>query len=313
MNGQIRCDVCLEPYSLDMFRFLPTCGHGLCIGCSENTLAKRNCAICRQPKGSKEPMQIFLTFCEAETKAQTVLQNLGRIGPDSLPVSVQKAGKKIRRVVRDIDPDEDVARELLDAAKNLDERIYPLFLELDLANDKIATLTSQIEELRRQLKVAESREDDITHLRRSLADAQDVSKQANALLKKAKDGALKEREQSSRLSRTVQRQLSDLSSKEAENEVLRAKLTRRDNRISLLEKKLKLLSRTQKHPNLKPDVASNDPDESLQIDNSAEGIRVTRKSNDWLEPERPGIVRKNPNPSRLKLLKRIQPGQDVEL
>ncbi|KAJ7891334.1 hypothetical protein B0H14DRAFT_1072844 [Mycena olivaceomarginata] len=314
MNVQIRCDVCLEAYSLDMFRFLPTCGHGLCIVCSEKTRTKRNCVICRHPKGSQESVQIFLTFAETETnpvqKAHTVIENLARIGPESMPLSVQKAGRKIRRVLRDIEPgDEDVARELLDAAKNLDERVYPLFLELDLANDKIAALTGQIEELRRQLRVAESREDEITRLRQSLADDQNACKQAVAKLRQTKEAVLKEREQSSRLSRTVERQLSELSSKDGENEVLRGKLTRRDNRISLLEKKLKILSRTSKHPNLKPDVGANDPDESLQIDNSAEGIRVARKSNDWVER-----IRKNPKPPQLKVLKRIQPGQlDIEL
>ncbi|KAJ6500740.1 hypothetical protein C8R45DRAFT_819731, partial [Mycena sanguinolenta] len=229
-------------------------GHGLCIGCTEQTSKNRNCVICRQPKGPHECIQIFLTFCEAETtsvqKAHTVVYNLGKIGPDSVPRSVQKAGKKIRRVVRDIEPeDQDVARELLDAAKNLDERIYPLFLELDLANDRIAALTAQIEELQQQLKVAESQRDEIMHL---------------PLLKEAKDEVSKERAQSARLARTVQRHLSELGSKEEENETLRGKLARRDNRISLLEKKLKLLSRTPKHP--KPD----DPDESLQIANSAE-------------------------------------------
>ncbi|KAJ7215299.1 hypothetical protein B0H12DRAFT_1154632 [Mycena haematopus] len=297
-----------------MFRFLPTCGHGLCIGCSEQTFTNRNCAICRQPKGPQECIQIFLTFCEAETtpvqKAHTVAENLAKIGSETMPHSVQKAGQKIRRVVRDLESeDQDVARELLDAAKNLDERIYPLFLELELANDQIAALIAQREELRRQLKVAESREDELTHLRRSFANAQDIFQQTKALLKQAKDDVSEEHAHSARLARTVQRHLSELSLKEEENEKLRAKLTRRDNRISLLEKKLKLLSRTPK-PLISKPVGANDPDESLQIDNSVEGIRVARKSNDWLEPERPGVIRKNMS---RKVLKRIQPGHDVEL
>ncbi|KAF7353829.1 Proteophosphoglycan ppg4 [Mycena venus] len=302
MNAQIRCDVCFEAYSLDMFRFLPTCGHGLCIVCSEKTLTKRNCVICRHPKGSQESVQIFLTFAEADSnrpvdKARVVVENLAKIGPDSMPLSVQKAGRKIRHVLRDIEPGDDIARELLDAAKNLDERIYPLFLEFDLANDKIASLTAQIEELRQRLKVAESREDEIKRLRRSLADANDKSNQAVALAKEVKAAVLKQQGENARLSRTVQRQLSELSSKEEDNEVLRAKLTRRDNRISLLEKKLKILSRKTRHLDPTPDVGAidNDPDESLQIENSAEGIRVPRKSTDWLpvEPERPvgGVIR----------------------
>ncbi|KAJ6551360.1 hypothetical protein B0H19DRAFT_1157341 [Mycena capillaripes] len=324
MNAKIRCDVCFESYTIDMFRFLPTCGkppavdlilsltkhawftgHGLCIVCSEKTHTKRNCVICRHPKGSQDSVQIFLTFAETSPtdKARSVAENLSRIGPDSMPISVQKAGKKIRRALRDIEPEDEVARELLDAARNLDERIYPLFVELDLANTQVAALTAEIEELRQQLQVAASREEETRQLRRSLAEAKNHYNAAIALAKETQDAVLKKQDDNSRLSRTIQRQLSDMSKKEEEKDLLRAKLSRRDNRISLLEKKLKLLSRTVKHP--KPDT--NDPDESLQIDNSAEGIRIPRKSTDWVEPAR--VIRKNPS----RVLKRIQPLPDIEL
>ncbi|KAJ7118984.1 hypothetical protein C8R44DRAFT_982691 [Mycena epipterygia] len=303
MSVKVRCDVCFESYNLDMFRFLPACGHGLCITCSEKTSSKPNCAICRHPKGYQESVQIFLTFaeCSPADKAHSVAENLMRIGTDSMPISVQKAGRKIRHVMRDLGPEDDVARELLDAAKNLDERIYPLFLELDIANDKIAMLNAEIHDLRRQLKEVESREDEMKQLRRSVAKAKVEYQTAVAMAETAKDAALKERADNSRLSRTVQRQLSELSTKEEQNTLLRAKLTRRDNRISLLDKKLKILSRAVKHP--KPDT--HDPDESLQIDNSAEGIRIPRKSNDWLEPA--GVVRKGGG-----FLKRVRTS-DVEL
>ncbi|KAJ7778795.1 hypothetical protein DFH07DRAFT_876416 [Mycena maculata] len=304
-NVKVRCDVCFESYPLDLFRFLPACGHGLCIVCSEKTLQKRNCAICRHPKGFQDPVQIFLTFAESSPvdKAHSVIDNLTRIGPETMPISVQKAGRKIRHVMRDIDPEDDIARELLEAAKNLDERIYPLFLDLDLANDKVAMLTAEIEELRQELKVAESKDDEMKELRRSLAESRTETRSTLAVAAKNKAVALKERDENARLSRAVQRQLSDLTSKEEENAILHAKLTRRDNRISLLEKKLKVLSRTVQHP--RPD--ENDPDESLQIDNSAEGIRIPRKSNDWLEPAR--VIRK---PAR-GAFKRAQTMPDIEL
>ncbi|KAJ6606171.1 hypothetical protein DFH09DRAFT_1269233 [Mycena vulgaris] len=257
MSAKVRCDVCFESYGLDMFRFLPACGHGLCIACSQKTHSKPKCAICRHPKGFQEPIQIFLTFAASNPadKAHAVVENLARIGAESMPISVQKAGRKIRHAMRDLDPGDEVARDLLAAAKNLDERIYPLFLELDLANDRIAALIAQIEELRQQLKVAESREDEMKRLRRTLAEANSDYRTALSVADKTKDAALKERAENSKLSRTVQRQLSEMSAKDEQNTVLRAKLTRRDNRISLLEKKLKLLSRTVKHP--KPEA--NDP------------------------------------------------------
>ncbi|KAJ7611718.1 hypothetical protein FB45DRAFT_315057 [Roridomyces roridus] len=286
---KVRCDVCFEAYSLEMFRFLPSCGHGLCIVCSEKTQQKRNCAICRHPKGPQEPIQIYLTLADPVDKAHSVVDSLARIGPDSLPISVQKAGRKIRKVVRDVEPEDDVMKELLAAAKNLDERVFPLFMDLDLANDKIANLTCEIDTLRAQLKAAEAKDDDIKQLQSSLADSRAETRAHLATAEKNKGVALKERAENAKLGRAVTRHLSELSEKQEENAVLRAKLTRRDTRISLLEKKLKVVSRT-KQP-LKGDK-SNDPDESLQVENSAEGIRISRKSNDWVEPARK--IRKPP-------------------
>ncbi|KAJ7494392.1 hypothetical protein B0H11DRAFT_2004453 [Mycena galericulata] len=308
-NVKVRCDVCFESYTLDLFRFLPACGHGLCIVCTEKTHEKRNCAICRHPKGFQEPVQIYLTFAVESTpadKARSVIDNLARIGPESIPMSVQKAGRKIRHVVRDVNLEEGVARELLEAAKNLDERVFPLFMELDLANDKVATLTAKVDNLRQQLKAAD---DQISQLRRALTESRGETWAALATAEKNKGVALTERAENARLSRAVQRQLTESSAKEEENTLLRSKLTRRDNRISLLERKLKVLSRTVKQPHPKPDA--NDPDESLQIDNSAEGIRIPRKSNDWLEPAR--IVRKPLRPGGGAFVKRAQTMPDIEL
>ncbi|KAJ7144969.1 hypothetical protein C8R43DRAFT_1130386 [Mycena crocata] len=307
MNFKVRCDICFDSFPLEMFRFLPTCGHGLCIKCSASAATNAKCAICRKPKGSQIPVQIYLTPADTSPvgKAHSVVDNLTRISVDSVPISVEKAGRKIRRVMKDLDPEDGVVRELLDAARNLDERIYPLFLQLEFANEHIATLTAEIEELQRQLKVAEAKEDDMKQLRRSIAEARTEQRAALSLAEKNKNVALKEREDNSRLNRTIHRHLSDISSKEEEIALLRAKLTRRENRVSLLEKKLKLVSRTVKQP--QPNA---DPDESLQIDNSIKGIRIPRKSNDWLEPAR--VVRK-PSSRGGAFLKRVQTLPDIEL
>ncbi|KAJ7184528.1 hypothetical protein C8R46DRAFT_462353 [Mycena filopes] len=293
MNVKISCDVCFESHSLELFRFLPACGHGLCVVCTEKTATKRNCAICRHPKGSQEPVQIYMNFSET-TPARAVLENLTRIGPDSLPISVQKAGRKIRHALQDIESGDEVVRELLDAAKNLDERIAPLFVELDLAKEKMTAMTTEIEELRRKLQAAAARENEIKQLRRSLAMAESQCKNAVGVAEQATDSLLKERADNARLGRTIQRHLIDLHAKEQENELLRAKLARRDNRISLLEKKIKVVSRTVKHP---PKADPDNADESLQIDNSiqiqrgyvqaergpgyVQGPRIIRKPTDW--------------------------------
>ncbi|KAJ7221588.1 hypothetical protein GGX14DRAFT_670359 [Mycena pura] len=320
MTVKVQCTVCYDSFALDTFRFLPTCGHGLCIACSAKTHKKPDCVTCRRPKGGQEPIRIYITLAESSGgAAHSVVDKLKKIGPESVALSVQKAGKKIRHAMKDLEAD--VAHDLLAAAKDLDERIYPLFQELELARDQIATQNAHIQELQ---QVVESGEDEIKQLRRSLKNAKVHESAAVFLAEKAEKAKDAFQAENVKLNRTVQRQLSDLAAKENEDALLRAKLTRRDdkltrreNRISVLEKKLKLLSRSAKHP--KPE--ENDPDESLQIDKTADvrdyfspiiplsnaptvqGIRNPRKSNDWIEPH---VARRGGNP-----FKRVRPSSEV--
>jgi hypothetical protein len=189
-------------------------------------------------------VQIFLTFAENNPVAQApeAAENLRRDGSDSMPTGVQKAGRKLRHAMRDLEPfavsrswrlqlrtalHVREQRRLLNAANNLDELVYPLFLELDQLNEK----TAEIEELRRQLKIVERREEDIGQLRRSLAETKAENEVARNMIQTARDVVVKERAENARLSCTVQRQLSELNTKEEENALLRAKLTKRDNRV----------------------------------------------------------------------------------
>ncbi|KAF8643571.1 hypothetical protein AX16_008959 [Volvariella volvacea WC 439] len=111
-----------------------TClGHGFCSKCCPQI---RHCSICRQPIKPDDRRHVYITFLDPtltpnEQRAQFVKEKLDSIDSGSPITSVEKAGKKIRKVVEldkegpgSIDPS--IAQGLLDAAKSLDERISPL-------------------------------------------------------------------------------------------------------------------------------------------------------------------------------------------
>ncbi|KAJ7063644.1 hypothetical protein C8F01DRAFT_1133791 [Mycena amicta] len=265
-RAKVECDVCLERFGLDMFRVLPTCGHGLCIACTAKTHANPNCVICRKPKKGKEPIQIYLTIVDANPleRALSVTENLGKIDGDAAPASLQKAGIKIRQAIRTLQPNDTVARELLEAAKNLDERISPTFTELKAVN---ANLIEEAQNLREQLKMAQSQAGEIRQLRKSLSEAEQRHKKSAASAERRKAAVETEKDENARLNRVIVQQDSVVAEKEAEVDKLRAKIERRDNRVTVLEKKLKIMSR-QAAKRSRPD--ENDADESLQIEHSAE-------------------------------------------
>ncbi|KAF7323461.1 Proteophosphoglycan ppg4 [Mycena chlorophos] len=229
---KVHCDICLEKYPLDQFRVLPTCGHGLCVSCTEQTAAQPTCAICRKPKGRKEPIQAFLTLVDPNPleRALNVAEGLGKIGVDAPPESLRKAGGKIRG-----------AKELLDAARDLDERLSPILEESEAQMQEIETLKETIVGMEEKHK--------------KIASAAERRKAALAT----------ERTENARFSKMLEEQDQVVAAQDAEMEELRAKLERRDNKIALLEKKLKVMSRQAVK---RPRPENDDPDESLQIEYS---------------------------------------------
>lgn len=75
-------------------------GHGFCQKCLHETREQPRCAICRHPKGSQEPRQIYVTFVEPTPKKKqrplTVAEGLDAIDCDAPAISLRRAGLKIR-------------------------------------------------------------------------------------------------------------------------------------------------------------------------------------------------------------------------
>ncbi|KAF7323309.1 Proteophosphoglycan ppg4 [Mycena chlorophos] len=263
---KVHCDICLEKYPLDQFRVLPTCGHGLCVSCTEQTAAQPTCAICRKLKGRKEPIQAFLTLVDPNPleRALNVAEGLGKIGVDAPPESLRKAGGKIRGAVRHLrgSAGEEVAKELLDAARDLDERLSPMFAEL---KDTNAELMEEVEDLREQLEESEAQMQEIETLKETIVGMEEKHKKIASAAERRKAALATERTENARFSKMLEEQDQVVAAQDAEMEELRAKLERRDNKIALLEKKLKVMSRQAVK---RPRPENDDPDESLQIEYS---------------------------------------------
>jgi hypothetical protein len=72
------------------------------------------CAVCRSPKGSGEPRQIFVTFVETERttqeRARTIADGLNTIDATAPATSLEKAGRKIKEIARHVDEEIAVRR-----------------------------------------------------------------------------------------------------------------------------------------------------------------------------------------------------------
>ncbi|KAF7294600.1 hypothetical protein MIND_00996600 [Mycena indigotica] len=219
-------------------------------------------------RASWDLMDIYLTLVDPASpleRATSVTENLGKINGDTAPASLQKAGAKIRQAAKGLGASDAVAQELLEAAKNLEERISPLFTELKDAN---TTLLEEVQDLREQLLAVERQRHEIKQLKRSLTEIDQKYKKAAASAERRKAAVASEKDENSRLSCVIAEQDEVVAEKENEAEQLRAKIERRNNRISVLEKKLKVMSR-QAAKRSRSDE-NEDPDESLQIEYSFE-------------------------------------------
>ncbi|CAK5264009.1 unnamed protein product [Mycena citricolor] len=211
-------------------------------------------------------------MAETTNEAQSVTQSLDMIGPQSMAMTIQKGGKKIERVVASIPED-----QIDEGYVELDERLAPLASELELMKNRCIEQAEEMVELRRRLQEQETKAAEVPLLRQSVAAARSDWQVAVQERTQATAVLSRERAENARLQQAVQTQVAGVRAKEEEVEKLQGKLTRRDKRLALLEKKLKVLTRTMKHPRTAP---AEDPDDSLQIENSVE---IVRKSNDWID------------------------------
>ncbi|KAJ3506953.1 hypothetical protein NLJ89_g6572 [Agrocybe chaxingu] len=234
-----KCGVCHEDsIPLDQVLFFQ-CGHWLCRSCTEHADFRRKsvCHECKQPIGT--PHRIYLHLDDLiDQQASEVVSGLRKIDLDTPAVSVERAAGRIRRMHKQSNGDPETSKALLDATKELEERIAPLY--------------SKWAEVKR--------ENDGLVIRLQVLEASNQHYQETT--RKAKHIARYEREESERLGKRAEGYRLMLREKDIEIMKLQKELEEREKKTGLLKTKLKALTKAERHK--RPPIHDS-PNTSLQI------------------------------------------------
>ncbi|CAA7260897.1 unnamed protein product [Cyclocybe aegerita] len=239
-----KCGICHEDsIPLDQVLFFQ-CGHWLCRVCTEHVDFRKKsvCQECKQSIGI--PHRIYLHLDDLiEQQASEVVAGLRKINMDTPAASVERAAGKIRRMHKQSDGDPETSKALLDATKELEERIAPLY-------SKWAAVKRENDDLVTRLQALEA-----------------ANQHYQETSKKARQIARHEREESERLGKRAEGYRLMLREKDTEIMDLQKELEEREKKMGLLNTKLKALTKTGRHQ--RPPI-HNSPDTSLRI----EGLRT---------------------------------------
>lgn len=252
---QVLCNICQEHLPLQRILFLK-CGHGFCKEClDENARTARSvdneasCGSCRAIIGDHEPHPIFATFVEysVEERAHHVINGLDNIDETSPANSVKKAGRKIREVEKILQTDATTSKKLLQAAQTLDQRVTPLFAELERIKKDNEIMRDALKESKVDLEVTELLQRDMDEL--------------SQLLHEAQKKLASEEEENNWLVIASRRQAAQIAEKDVRIRELEGLVEKQEKKMKLQATKLKALSGKTKHPG----ESVQDPDASLQI------------------------------------------------
>lgn len=130
-------------------------------------------------------------------------------------------------------------RELLEAAKNLEERIHPLFLQLEYEKARNLSLEHQLKEMSHKSKANDV---ELRRVKTQLADTRKDYEAAVSVAEQAKNCVLREREENARMYRRLQKHSPALAQAEADKLKLQDSLKERDKEVRLSDAKLSVAS-----------------------------------------------------------------------
>jgi len=174
-----------------------------------------------------------------------VADGLNSINMDSSPSDIEKFNRAVRKLRQKQNTDPAVSRALLEATKDLKERVAPFAERCSELKNLNEALNRQLEDLRSEATVSREK------------------------LKQEKLTVQTEKEESKRLRLAVDRQRTAKEAVVTEKKELQAKLESRDREIKLLNTKLKVLSKKQKVTSTRS-VDHEDPDSSFQVEPKTE-------------------------------------------
>ncbi|KAF9038636.1 hypothetical protein BJ165DRAFT_403451 [Panaeolus papilionaceus] len=201
--GVCHCPICLNNHSIDQFLVFP-CGHGFCSNCTHQLFeqSRPKCPNCRVHIHRRESHQVFLTVVDAKTAlATSLVEGLDLMGPSTPSGSVKRAEQKLRRVAES-NPDSDTVKAILDALESFNERIIPLFKNVESQSKEIHSLKEDLRRARRsrdsmanKVKDGEALHLENVTLKNQLNEAERNTNEAIRLAEVAKDEATRNHDQ----------------------------------------------------------------------------------------------------------------------
>ncbi|KAE9392386.1 hypothetical protein BT96DRAFT_924754 [Gymnopus androsaceus JB14] len=267
----VQCDICCETFPLEGFLFSP-CGHGFCETCTQSLESSRQCPSCRKPRKKGQLHRIFVTAPEdTQAHAQSLANSMNHLRPDSSPSSAKKVPEEIRRIVEKLEVDEDTANNLLKVAKNMEERLVPIFFRMQLEQDEKRALQEKVNAWHPKIMQAESSASEVVRLKKELEKVEH-SKQTMA---SENDRLTKLLEAETKESEKLRRDVIDERRLAKEKDVLVYQLVQEkenaDKQVTLVKKKLKVLAHAQSSSNRKASH-SNSADDSLIVEPAGFGL-----------------------------------------
>ncbi|TFK32586.1 hypothetical protein BDQ12DRAFT_739277 [Crucibulum laeve] len=260
----VRCDICHDTLSFEKFQFF-RCGHGMCNSCIANTHNDPLCAVCRTPKVGllEEPRHVYPYFEEAplEDRIKHLTDTLNYIQEDSPSTVVETCGRKIRGITECFDQSTLHITELLDVAKNLDERLSPLHTNLKRTKHENYSLLTRIDELTSALRRTESLSEEIVRLERNSREERKKLKMMKSTLEKAVAHTKRKEEENANLRAQCGLQQTTIQIRDKELAGLQASVQARDNEIRLLKTKIRGIRKTKVKP-----IPAQNPDDSLLVE-----------------------------------------------
>ncbi|KAJ4493318.1 hypothetical protein C8R41DRAFT_326058 [Lentinula lateritia] len=171
------CDICYQVFSLDRFWF-STCGHGFCETCTTSLEKTRTCPSCREPRKKANIHKIYFTLPEeqenaidVQSQSQTLARSMTNIHPSSTLSSVDRVVEGLKKFSGKLGVDAETASNLLGVAKDMEERLRPIFFQFQLERDEKRTLQEKVNLWQHRVTQVEASEVEVAKLKKELERA----------------------------------------------------------------------------------------------------------------------------------------------
>ncbi|KIK59184.1 hypothetical protein GYMLUDRAFT_685752 [Collybiopsis luxurians FD-317 M1] len=182
------CDICHENFPLDAF-FFSTCGHGFCGTCTRSLGKYKQCPSCRQPRYKSQLHKLFITPAETavdvERQAQSLMKLMTNLRPNSEYSSAQEVADGMKNMTGKLkNTNEAVANKLLSVAKDMQDRLLPIYFVMQLEHDEKRALRNKVDLWQPKITQVKASTAEVAKLTKELEKARRLQNQMLAQLEK---------------------------------------------------------------------------------------------------------------------------------